>query len=163
MAEPATQSRTDASPMIMRQESFNFFQPPMPTQIERGSKLYLVPTTHGEVFDPDFAPEPSPLSDLPEIERWTVTYLITSLEILAKRRPIQQIARSTHRFTYNSISSRIGSIRELPRIRSIHRNQPIEGVIEMTTLLNFKERTRALVMRFEGVDRKWLCTEFELL
>lgn len=149
--------------MNSEQERLNFFQPPEIDDIERSQKLYLNPTTHGEVFDPDFAPEPSPLSELPDIERWTLTYLITALEILAKRRPLQQIARSTHRFTFNSIAAQIGKIGELPKIRKIHRHQPIEGVIEMTALLTFKERTRALAIRFEGVDRRWLCTEFDLL
>ena len=32
-------------------------------------KLYLVPTSHGESYDPDFAPNPSPLSELPNLER----------------------------------------------------------------------------------------------
>lgn len=149
--------------MTSEQVAFDFFQPPVEFRVERSKKLYLMPTTHGEVYDPDFAPEPSPISELPEIEKWTLTFLITVIEILAKRRPIQQIARSTHRFTFNNIAALIGTIRELPRIRSIHRHQPIEGVIEMTAILNFGERTRALVTRFEGVDRRWLCTEFELL
>ena len=38
-------------------------------------KLYLVPTSHGETYDPDFAPNPSPLTELPNIERWTLTYV----------------------------------------------------------------------------------------
>ena len=128
-----------------------------------GQKLYLVPTSHGESYDPDFAPNPSPLSELPNIERWTLTYVVSALEILAGKRSPQQLARSTHRFTYNSLLRRIGSATEVPKIRRVHRNQPIEGVIEVNVTLVFKERVRALVARFEGVDRKWLCTEFEIL
>lgn len=127
------------------------------------AKLYLVPTTHGESYDPDFAPNPSPLNELPNIERWTLTYIVTVIEIMAGRRPVQQVARSTHRFTYNSILRNIGSIEEVPKIRRIHRNQPIEGVVELTAVLVFKNRVRALIARFEGVDKKWLCTELELL
>jgi Family of unknown function (DUF6459) len=126
-------------------------------------KLYLVPTSHGESYDPDFAPNPSPLSELPNLERWTLTYVVSALEILAGRRSPQQLARSTHRFTYNSLLHKIGELREVPKIRKIHRNQPIEGVIEVNVTLVFKERVRALVARFEGVDRKWLCTELEIL
>lgn len=127
------------------------------------SKLYLIPTSHGESFDPDFAPNPSPLSDLPNIERWTLTYVVSVVEIMAGRRPAQQLARSTHRFTYNSLIRSIGQINEVPKIRRIHRHQPIEGVVELTAVLTFKNRVRALMARFEGVDRKWLCTELELL
>lgn len=129
----------------------------------RPTRLYLIPTTHGESYDPDFAPNPSPLSELPNLERWTLTYVVTVIEVMAGRRPVQQIARTTHRYTYNSILRSIGSIDEVPKIRKIHRNQPIEGVVELTAVLVFKKRVRALVARFEGVDRKWLCTELELL
>lgn len=127
------------------------------------NKLYLIPTSHGETYDPDFAPNPSPLADLPNIERWTLTYVVSALEALASRRSIQQIARSTHRFTYNTLIKRVGSLKEVPKIRKIHRHQPIEGVVEVTVTLAFKERVRVLAARFEGVDRKWLCTEFEIL
>ena len=127
------------------------------------NKLYLVPTSHGETYDPDFAPNPSPLSDLPNLERWTLTYVVSVLEVMAGRRSPQQVARSTHRFTYNTLLKRVGSVSEVPKIRKIHRNQPIEGVIEVTVTLAFKERVRAMVARFEGVDRKWLCTELEIL
>ncbi|MFM8752137.1 MAG: Rv3235 family protein, partial [Actinomycetota bacterium] len=129
----------------------------------RPRKLYLVPTSHGESYDPDFAPNPSPLSELPNIERWTLTYVVSVLEILAGRRSIQQLARSTHRFTYNSLVKKIGGLKEVPRIRKFHRHQPIEGVVEVTVTLVFSERVRVLAARFEGVDRKWLCTEIEIL
>lgn len=140
-----------------------------PTEYEQLSigkmptKLYLVPTTHGESYDPDFAPNPSPLSELPNLERWTLTYVVTVIEIMAGRRPVQQVARSTHRFTYNTLLKLVGTINEVPKIRRIHRNQPIEGVVELTAILVFKNRVRALTARLEGVDRKWLCTELELL
>lgn len=146
-----------------QQRELPLFPNPSHNPIERSGRLFLVPTTHGEIFDAQFAPEPTPLSELPQIERWTQFYLISVLEILAGRRPLHQIARNTHRFIYNSIAHQIGMMRELPRIKSIHRHQPIEGVIEMTTILVFKARVRALVIRFEGVDRRWLCTELELL
>jgi hypothetical protein len=145
------------------QPSLVFYQFPEEPVIERSRKLYLIPTTHGDSYDPDFAPIPSGLDELPELERWTLTFLIKTLEIIVGRRSLQQIARDTHRFTFNSIAARIGSFRELPKIRSIHRSQPIEGVIEMTVILLFKDRARALVARFEGVDRRWLCTELEML
>jgi hypothetical protein len=133
------------------------------SSVSAGKKLYLIPSTHGDSFDPDFAPNPSPLSELPNIERWTLMYIVSALEILAGRRSPQQVARSTHRFTYNTILQKVGTLTELPKIKRIHRHQPIEGVIEVTVTLTFKDRVRALVARFEGVDRKWLCTELDLL
>jgi len=42
-------------------------------------------------------------------------------------------------------------------------NQPIEGVVESTVTLRIKERVRSLILRFEGVDKRWVCTELKLL
>ena len=142
---------------------FEFFDGPFQTSITGPSKLYLIPTTHGENFDPDFSPIPTSLDELPNGDRWTQAYIISAIEILAGRRPAIQLSRSTHRFIYNSLVRRAGSLRELPKIKRIHRNKPIEGVVEVTATLAFQNRVRALVARFEGVDRKWLCTEFELI
>lgn len=141
----------------------DFYGGPLQMEIAASSKLYLVPTTHGENFDPDFSPVPTSVSELPNGERWTQAYIISAIEILAGHRPIIQISRNTHRFIYNNLVKRAGSFSELPKIRRIHRNQPIEGVIELTATLAFKVRVRALVARFEGVDGKWLCTEFDLI
>ena len=150
-------------PLEADQQPLDFFPPEEEAGDYNSSKLYLVPTSHGEVFDPDFAPNPSPLHELPNIERWTLLYLISVIEILAGRRPLQQIARSTHRFTYNEIASKSGSLREVPRIKKIHRHQPIEGVVEVAMTISLKERVRVIVARFEGVDRRWICTEFAML
>ena len=140
-----------------------FYEGPLQREEASSSKLYLVPTTHGEHFDPDFSPVPTNIAQLPNGDRWTQAYIISAIEILAGHRPVVQISRSTHRFTYNNLLKSAGSLSELPKIRRIHRNQPIEGVIELTTTLAFKARVRALVARFEGVDGRWLCTELELL
>ena len=142
---------------------FDFYDGPFQTEVTSSSKLYLVPTTHGENFDPDFSPMASALTELPDGERWTQAYIISAIEILAGRRSVTQISRTTHRYIYNSLLTKVGSFSELPKINKIHRSQPIDGVIELTVTLAFKNRVRALVARFEGVDRKWLCTEFELL
>lgn len=142
---------------------FDFFEGPFQPTTAGPSKLYLVPTTHGENFDPDFSPMPTSIDELPNGDKWSKAYVISAIEILAGRRSVIQISRFTHRFIYNNLARRAGSLDELPRIMRIHRNQPIEGVIELTATLAFKNRVRALIARFEGVDRRWLCTEFELI
>lgn len=145
------------------ESGFDFYEGPYVTPVSASSKLYLVPTAHGENFDPDFSPSPSKLSELPDVERWTQAYIVSVVEILSGRRPISQVSRNTHRFIYNNLSKQIGSLSDPPKIQRIHRCQPIDGVIEATVTLAFKDRVRVLVVRFEGVDRRWICTEFELL
>jgi len=107
----------------------DFYDGPFQTEVTSTSKLYLVPTTHGENFDPDFSPLPTSISKLPDGERWTQAYIISAIEILAGHRPVIQISRNTHRFIYNNLVKRAGSFSELPKIRKIHRNQPIEVLL----------------------------------
>jgi hypothetical protein len=49
------------------------------------------------------------------------------------------------------------------QIRKLYTNQPIEGVIEVVVTLRVKDRVRSLTLRFEGVDKRWICTDLNLL
>jgi len=74
-----------------------------------------------------------------------------------------QLARASHRAVYSTILEMAGKQKEIPKIRRVYINQPIEGVAETTVTLRFNDRVRSLVLRFEGVDKRWLCTELALL
>jgi hypothetical protein len=133
---------------------------------ERPAKLFLVPTPQnldGEEPDPDYLPKPSPLSELPPLDETVKRFVVGVVEIWGGRRQPMQLARLSHRLVFAKIQELAGDKREIPKIRKIYINQPIEGVAETTVTLRFNERVRSLVLRFEGVDRRWLCTEFVLL
>jgi len=133
-------------------------------------KLYLVPTPQGlpdEEIDPLYAPKPSALHELPAIQPMVENYVIGVMAIWSGRRSALQLARSSHRLVYQKLltppSSKSSSRGNSPRIRKIYISQPIEGVLEVTVTLRIGERVRSLSLRFEGVDNRWLCTEFTLL
>jgi len=73
------------------------------------------------------------------------------------------LARWTHRNIFDGVVKASGAKRALPKIRNIYISQPIDGVGEVTVTLRYDERVRSLVMRFEGVDKRWLCTELSLI
>jgi len=56
-----------------------------------------------------------------------------------------------------------GGWKKLPKIRKMYLSQPLEGIAEVTVTLRFDQRVRALVLRFEGVEKRWICTKMELL
>lgn len=140
-----------------------FEPPPEPIAFQKSRKLYLVPSTFGDEYDPDFAPQPSSLEELPDIEPWLKRFVVNLLEIWIGQRAPQQLSRWCHRAIYQELVRKIGSISTLPRVRKIYRSQPIEGVEEVTVTLRFGDRIRSLVLRFEGVDKRWLCTELFLI
>ena len=131
-------------------------------------KLYLVPTTDPAIadssVDPIFGPQPSALSELPNVDSWSRSFVIGLIEIWAGKRPAMQIARSCHRSVHTKLQNYGKSLSsDLPKIRKIYITQPIEGVIESTVTLRIKDRVRSLILRFEGVDKRWICTELFLL
>jgi len=145
------------------------FEPALSTEAPvkpLSSKLYLVPTPvrfEGEELEPQIQPKPSPLSDLPELEQWVSRYVVSVIEVWSGKRAAMQLARWTHRNIFDGVVKPSGTKRALPKIRNIYISQPIDGVGEVTVTLRYDERVRSLVMRFEGVDKRWLCTELSLI
>jgi hypothetical protein len=125
--------------------------------------LYLLPTTFGEEFEPGFEPVPTSARDLPELHTWTMKFAVSVLEIWAGRRQPAQLISRCHRQIYAQLLKGVGSQREVGRIRTIHQSEPLDGICESTVTVRFGERLRAMVIRFEGVDAKWICTELKLL
>lgn len=129
-------------------------------------KLFLVPTPQhleGEEVDCEYLPKPSPLSELPPLKETISRYVLGIVEIWGGRRQPMQLARSSHRLVFSKILTMAGNQREIPKIRRIYINEPIEGVAETTVTIRINDRVRSLVLRFEGVDKRWLCTELHLL
>ena len=145
------------------------FPPQIPEAILKHPKLYLVPTPnplYDEEFDSEKEVRPSPLDELPEINEWVTKYLVGVIETWGGKRPASQLARWTHRLVYQDLlrtANKPPFEGGLPKIRKIYISQPIEGVAETTATLRYGERVRALIMRFEGVDQRWLCTELKLI
>jgi hypothetical protein len=130
------------------------------------AKLFLIPTANnlpGEESDPDSLPKPSPKSDLPDVEIWVERFVIGVVEIWGGRRHPMQLARWCHRNVHLELTKNSGTYPEIPRVRKIYLSEPIEGVCETTVTLRIQDRVRSLVLRFEGVDKRWLCTELALL
>jgi hypothetical protein len=146
----------------------NLFAQPVtfPPKVPEVPKLYLVPTPdvlEGEEADSDSVRMPSPLSELPELSDWVGKYVVSLVEICGGNRPIQQLARWTHRSAYQKLLKIMGTWKPLPKIRKFYISQPLEGIAEVTITLRFDQRVRALVLRFEGVEKRWLCTKIELI
>ena len=142
-------------------------QPKPATIFTNKTKLYLVPTIDTEFGNewshPKFSSTPSNLTDLPDINEWSESFIITIIEIWSGRRGVMQLANNCHRSVINKLIKQGKELDNSCRIRKIYLNQPIEGVIEATVTLRIKERVRSLILRFEGVDKRWVCTELNLL
>lgn len=125
--------------------------------------LYTTPSTFGEYFDDDDRPLPTSASELPDIQLWMMSFATNLLEIIAGRRTPAQLANRCHRVIYLRLTSLAGTSAEIGRIRKIHQDAPLDGICESVITVRFGDRIRALAIRAEGVDGRWLCTALRLL
>jgi len=156
-----------AGDLVIKDLAMTIIQPISTRESVRKSKLYLVPTPDKEFGDewlhPKFSPIPSPLSDLPEVNKWSENFVITVLEVWSGRRSLAQLSRNCHRSAQKQIAAQSNIDTQKCQIRRIYINQPIEGVVEVTATLRVGDRVRSLSLRLEGVDKRWICTDLNLL
>jgi hypothetical protein len=106
---------------------------------------------------------------------WPVRLAQVIVEVLAGfRSPNQLVPCTTERVRAQiDLLGRALPSSERPRIRRIMTSRPAAGVVEMTVVVGFGPRSRALAMRFEHMPARqgapgrpprparWLCTEVE--
>jgi hypothetical protein len=139
------------------------FRPtPRPEKVKK-PQLYLVPSTFGEEFDAEFAPQPTSAATLPEITLLVHQFIHNVLEIWAGRRSSQQLQLMCHYTIYSQLQHATGSLQEVGRVRKIRITEPLDGICEATVTVRFGTRLRVVAIRFEGLDGRWLCTCLTLL
>jgi hypothetical protein len=139
------------------------FRPQPLSQPLAPSKLYLVPSRFDDEFDPDFAPEPTSARDLPELTVWTERFVHLIVEIWAGRRSPRQVESLCHHRIFSDLARQSGSQKEIGHVRKIHIQEPLDGICEATITIRFEDRLRVMLVRFEGIDKRWLCTALALL
>ena len=125
-------------------------------------KLYLVRRTRADEEAERF-PQATSAKDLPELTSWVGKFTIAVLEIWAGKRHPQQLLRWCDREILLELQRKIGSQREVGKLRKLYINEPLDGLCEATVTVRIENRIRSLVMRFEGVDQRWLGTELFLI
>jgi hypothetical protein len=129
--------------------------------------------------EPDpFAPEATPRSALPDPAAHARRLVLAALEVIAGRRPVQQLRPHLTDLAYQRISVHARRPRARPRPDArkhaglrrtrIHVGravicEPADGIVEATVLAGLGGRTRAVALRLEGIDGRWRCPVFALL
>ena len=150
-------------PALWSHPVLDLFAPPAHEVVQQSAKLYLVPSTFGEELELDEMPIPRSAAELPQLPSWTMKFIVSVVEVWAGRRQPAQLIRWCHRVIYMELLQESGSTREIGKIKSIHQSEPLDGICESTALIRYGERLRAVVIRFEGVDGRWLCTALKML
>jgi hypothetical protein len=143
--------------------TLDLFTSPQKVYLPQSAMLFTTPSVFGESFDDDDRPIPTPSSALPNIHLWTMSLAVSALEVFAGRRNPAQLAMRCHRVVYNELLDSAGMSKEIGRVVKIHQDFPLDGIAESSLTVQFEKRMRAMVIRAEGIDGKWLCTALELI
>lgn len=139
------------------------FRPVLPALPIQKPRLYLVASTFGEEYDAEFAPEPTSAADLPEIIDLVFQFIHNVVEIWAGRRSASQVQAMCHHPIFAELHRNSGHQKDVGRIRRIKVTQPLDGICEATVMIRYGDRLRAVAIRFEGLDGRWLCTALTLI
>ena len=133
------------------------------------------PGVPGRAEPPGAARPISPGRGADPVVAWSRQFAQVIAEILAGARSPRQLAPCTTERVRNRIALLTQSLTpgQRPRIRRIVTSRPTARVVEMTVILSFGPRSRALALRLEHVPgrppapglparpARWLCTEIE--
>lgn len=127
----------------------------------------------------EFGPAPraerrrrTPEVDLPEPRRWAARLAQAVLEALSGQRPVQQLSRWTDEPVFVALSRRAGlrAARRRPRtsahrltVRSVRASRPAPHAVEACVVVQTGARSRAVALRLEGLDGRWLCTALDVI
>ncbi len=122
----------------------------------------------GEDEDDDFTSRrPTPTRDLPDPMAWSARLAQAIAEIRTGLRPPQQLTRWATRSVMDELRRSHASARDRTpttvRVRSVHAGQPADGVVEATAVVTRGSRSRALALRLEGWDGKWVCVSADVV
>ncbi|MEI8080925.1 MAG: Rv3235 family protein [Actinomycetes bacterium] len=160
---------------LQPQLDLEFLSTPAP-QDEPRSRLAMVPRainstpgppkTEAEIAD-YFDRQPTGDRDLPDPKRWAARLSQAIIEVRAGSRPAHQLLRWTSIDVFESLLAEVGN-QGRPRaphghVSSVHVARPADGVAEVSAVVTGRHRSRALALRLEGWDGRWLCTTLAIL
>lgn len=104
---------------------------------------------------------------------WAGRFTQALVEVLAGDRPLAQLTRWTSIEVYADLQRRVlvtvapAAGRRRPGsgtagVRRVHVDEPGDGVAEIAAVVRSGSRCRALALRLEGVNGRWVCTALEL-
>jgi hypothetical protein len=159
--------------------------PDEPTGLSRGShrRLQLVPPPESKPArrsakrkrtpQDDFGPRRTPRASLPEPKPWAGRLVQAIVEVTSGVRPVSQLVRWTTSDVYATMQRRIAHTELLSQrtaggrrvgaiVRSIHVDEPSDGVAEVCAVAQHGARCRAIALRLEGFDGRWQCTALQV-
>lgn len=115
--------------------------------------------------DDDFDRRPTPLWQLPDPKVATAGIAQVLIDVLVGQRPVSQLnsvttapVRADILRTVASLPAQTRTTRVRLQVVSVRVTTPGPTVVEASAVIRGTQRSRAMAMRLEGLDGRWLCT-----
>jgi hypothetical protein len=117
--------------------------------------------------DDDFDRQPTRTSLLPDAEPFVAKISQAIVEVISGQRPAPQLIRHTDPAVYSVLARRalVSARRHAPgarraaMVRRVRVCHPVDGVVEACAVVVSHGRVRAIALRLEGLDGRWLVTQ----
>jgi hypothetical protein len=119
--------------------------------------------------DPDYSRAPSTFSnDLPEPTAWVTHMAQALIEVMSGARPAPQVIRWTTPEVYSVVARRNATSRRRTTqarraiVRKVRICEPARGVVEACAVVVDNGRVRAIAMRLNAVDGRWVVSQLQV-
>ena len=131
------------------------------------------PPDHGPPRTPELDPTRRSRSERPEdteVRAWAARFAQAVTEAVSGLRPTTQLLRWTSHDVFRDLDRRAQLLRRAagparrpvrPQVRSVHVFRPDERTAEVSVHIRHGHRSRALALRLERRDHRWVCTALE--
>lgn len=118
-------------------------------------------------YDDEFDRQPTRSELLPPIEPFVAKISQAIVEVVSAQRPAPQLIRHTSPTVYSVLARRalVSARRHNPgprraaMVRRVRVCEPADGIVEACAVVLWNGRVRALALRLEGLDGRWLVTQ----
>lgn len=108
-----------------------------------------------------------PLEELPDPAKWAARIAQAVLECLFGPRPLQQLMRWTSETVYEHLTENIGVRRPMRpvkgKVRVVRTSRPRREIVEASVVVQMGTRVKAVALRLEAYDDRWLCTALDVI
>lgn len=134
------------------QETLPFEWPNKPKQNYLSPRVTVAKPT-------DFDVQPTGRENLPPAREWSIRMVTALIEIVNGNRPLTQLIRWVTPEVMTALQFQLAK-KDFPKfvVRSINVHETDDGVAEVSAVFGSPNRSFAMAMRLEGLDRKWRAT-----
>ena len=138
----------------------------MTTPMPASAAPTLEPARRGLKTAGDFDRQPTPIWQLPDPKQATARIAQILLDVMNGQRPVAQLNNVTNALVRAQVLRSVAGLprdqRHRPLVTSLRVTTPGPSVVEASVVLGNAGRSRAMALRLEGLDGRWMCTALRM-